>query len=277
MSQRLEGKVAFITGAARGQGRAHAVRLASEGADIIAVDLCADIGSAPYGLGTDIDLKETARQVEAYDRRIVTAHADVRDLGELTSALSAGVAELGRLDIAVANAGILSAASTEELTEQTWQDMIDVNLTGVFHAAKAAIPHIRSGGAGGSIILTSSSLGIRAMPNMSHYVAAKTGVIGLMRAMALELAADRIRVNTVNPSIADTPMIQNEAIHRLFVPHIEHPTREQAAEVFATLNPMPTAWVDVEDVANSVAFLASDEARYITGLEMKIDAGFCLA
>ena len=277
MTGRVEGKVAFITGAARGQGRAHAVRLASEGADIIAVDLCGAIDSVPYALADEADLKETVRLVEGLGRKIVTSQADVRDLAALEVSLAAGVAEFGRLDIAVANAGILSSAPIETLAEQSWLDMIDVNLTGVYHAAKAAIPHIRAGGAGGAIVLSSSSLGIRAMANMSHYVAAKTGVIGLMRALALELAADRIRVNTIHPSIVDTLMVQNSALHQLFVPGVDNPTREQAAESFATLNPIPTPWVDPEDVANAVLFLVSDEARYVTGLEMKIDAGFCLA
>ena len=277
MTGRVEGKVAFITGAARGQGRAHAVRLASEGADIIAVDLCESIDSVPYPLATEADLKETVRLVEGLGRRIVASQADVRDFSALEKALSDGVAQLGRLDIALANAGITGAAPTDALSVQSWQDMIDVNLTGVFHTAKAAIPHIRAGGGGGSIVLTSSALGIRAMPNLPHYVAAKTGVVGLMRAMALELAADRIRVNTVHPSIADTLMVQNAAMYGLFVPHIENPTREQAAEVFATMNPIPTPWVDAEDVSNAVLFLVSDEARFVTGLEFKIDAGFCLA
>ncbi|MER6936505.1 mycofactocin-coupled SDR family oxidoreductase [Nocardioides sp. NPDC127514] len=277
MTGRVEGKVAFITGAARGQGRAHAVRLASEGADIIAVDICEPIDSVPYPLATEAELKETVNLVQGLGRKIVASHADVRDFSALEAAVADGVAELGRLDIAVANAGILSAGPTEALPEQTWRDMIDVNLTGVYYAAKAAIPHIRAGGQGGSIVLTSSALGIRAMPNMAHYVAAKSGVIGLMRVMALELAAEKIRVNTVNPSIADTPMVQNEAVHKLFMPHIDNPTREQAAEVFATLNPMPTPWVDAQDVSDAVLFLVSDEARFVTGLEFKIDAGFCLA
>jgi (+)-trans-carveol dehydrogenase len=277
MTGRVEGKVAFITGAARGQGRAHAVRLASEGADIIAVDICVPLDSVPYALANEADLKETVRLVEGLGRNVVASQADVRDFAALESAVAAGVEQLGRLDIAVANAGIVGAAPADALPIQEWQEMIDVNLSGVFHAAKAAIPHIRAGGNGGAIILTSSALGIRAMPNLPHYVAAKAGVIGLMRALALELATDRIRVNTVNPSIADTLMIQNDAMYKLFVPHIEKPTREQAAEVFATMNPMPTPWVDAEDVSNAVLFLASDEARYVTGLEFKIDAGFCLA
>jgi (+)-trans-carveol dehydrogenase len=277
MTPRLEGKVAFITGAARGQGRSHALRLAEEGADIIAVDLCAPIDSVGYGLATDADLAETVKLVEEMDRRIIATHADVRDQAALTTAVNDGVAALGRLDIVVANAGILSASASAEMSEPTWQDMIDVNLTGVYHATHAAIPHLIAGGHGGVMILTSSALGIRAMPNMSHYVAAKTGVIGLMRSLALELAPHRIRVNTVNPSIADTAMIHNSATYGLFMPDVEHPTREQASEVFATLNPFPTPWVDPVDVSNAVLFLASDDARYITGLEMKIDAGFCLA
>ena len=277
MSGRVRGKVAFVTGAGRGQGRAHAVRLAQEGADIIAVDLCAPIESVPYPLASEADLKETVRLVEGLGRRIVASQTDVRDFSALDSAVAEGVKQLGRLDIVVANAGILSAAPADVLPVQSWRDMIDVNLTGVYFAAKASIPHIRAGGVGGSIVLTSSALGIRAMPNLPHYVAAKTGVVGLMRAMSLELAADKIRVNTVNPSIADTLMVQNEAVHKLFVPDIESPTREQAAEVFATLNPMPTPWVDAEDVANAVMFLVSDDARFVTGLELKIDAGFCLA
>jgi (+)-trans-carveol dehydrogenase len=277
MTGRVEGKVAFITGAARGQGRSHAVRLASEGADIIAVDICAPIDSVPYPLANEADLKETVRLVEGLGRKIVATQADVREFSALENAVTSGVEELGRLDIVVANAGITGATPADALPLQDWQDMIDVNLTGVFHAVKAAIPHIRAGGTGGAIVLTSSALGIRAMPNLPHYVAAKSGVIGLMRALALELAADRIRVNTVNPSIADTLMVQNDAMYKLFVPHIENPTREQAAEVFATLNPFPTPWVDAEDVTNAVLFLVSDEARYVTGLEFKIDAGFCLA
>lgn len=277
MTGRVQGKVAFITGAARGQGRAHALRLASEGADIIASDLCGDVASVSYPLGSAADLKETVRQVEALGRRVVAAPADVRDQSAVDSVVAEGVAAFGRLDIVVANAGVLSAGPTEELSEESWQDMIDINLNGVFHTAKAVIPHVRASGEGGSIVLTSSALGIRAMPNMAHYVAAKAGVIGLMRVMALELAADRIRVNSVHPSIADTLMVQNAATYGLFMPDVENPTREQAADVFATLNPMPTPWVDANDVANAVLFLASDESRFVTGLEMKIDAGFCLA
>ena len=274
---RLEGKVAFITGAARGQGRAHALKLAAEGADIIAVDICAPIDSVDYALATEADLAETVKLVEEMDRRIVAAQVDVRDAAALAAAVTQGVASLGRLDIVVANAGILSASPNADMAGSTWQDMIDVNLTGVFHTVQAAVPHLIAGGRGGAIVLTSSALGIRAMPNVSHYVAAKAGVIGLMRSLALELAPHRIRVNTVNPSVADTDMVHNDATYELFMPHLEHATREQAAEVFATLNPFPVPWVDSLDVTNAVMYLVSDEGRYVTGLELKIDAGFCLA
>src|SRR5690348_5094664 len=195
MTGRVEGKVAFITGAARGQGRSHAVTLAREGADIIAVDIAAQIGSVPYPMATPQDLAQTVKEVEATGRRIVATVADVRDYAALKRALDDGVAELGRLDIVSANAGIVSFDQAADLAEQTWQDVIDVDLTGEWHAAKAAIPHLRAGGRGGSIILTSSDLGLKAAANQAHYVAANHGVIALMRTLALELAAEFIQVN----------------------------------------------------------------------------------
>src|SRR5882757_2407188 len=204
MTGRVEGKVAFITGAARGQGRSHAVTLAREGADIIAVDIAKQVDSVAYPLSTPDDRAETVRQVEALDRRIVATQADVRDYDALKEALDDGVAQLGRLDIVSANAGIFSFGTLAELPEQTWQDMIDVNLTGVWHTAKAAIPHIKAGGRGGSIILTSSTAGLVGAENIGHYVTSKHGVVGLMRTLALELARDSIRVNSVHPTNVDT-------------------------------------------------------------------------
>jgi (+)-trans-carveol dehydrogenase len=215
MTGRVEGKVAFITGAARGQGRSHAVRLAQEGADIIAVDLCDQVDSVPYQMATPEDLADTVKQVEALDRRIVATKADVRDYGALKKALDDGVAQLGRLDIVSANAGIASFGRAEELPEQTWQDMIDTNLTGVWHAAKAAIPHLIAGGRGGSIVLTSSAAGLKAYANVAHYVSAKHGVVGLMRTLALELAPHMIRVNSLHPTQVDTDMIMNEFTFKL--------------------------------------------------------------
>ena len=273
MAGRVEGKVAFITGAARGQGRSHAIRLAQEGADIIAVDLCDQVASVPYPMATPEDLAETVKEVEALDRRIVATQADVRDYGALKAALDDGVAQLGRLDIVSANAGIASYGLAAELEETTWQDMIDTNLTGVWHAAKAAIPHLIEQGTGGSIVLTSSTAGLKAIPNLAHYVSAKHGVVGLMRTLALELAPHSIRVNSVHPTGVNTPMVQNEASMQLFLPDVQNPTVEQYAEVMGSLNALPIPWVEPRDISNAVLFLASDEARYITGVTLPVDAG----
>ena len=274
MAGRVAGKVAFITGAARGQGRSHAVRLAQEGADIIAIDMCQDMPGMPYAGATEQDLAETVKKVEALDRRIVATQADVRDYGALKAALDDGVAQLGRLDIVSANAGIGSSPyAAQDLAEQTWQDMIDVNLTGVWHTAKAAVPHLIEGGRGGSIILTSSAAGLQAYANFAHYVSAKHGVVGLMRTLALELAPHSIRVSSMNPTQVDTPMIQNEATYPLFRPDLEHPTRADFEPASQAMNVLPIPWVEPVNVSNAVLFLASDEARYITGLTLPIDAG----
>jgi SDR family mycofactocin-dependent oxidoreductase len=277
MAGRVEGKVAFITGAARGQGRSHAIRLAQEGADIIAVDLCGQIGSVPYGMATPADLAETVKEVEALDRRIVASQADVRDYGAVKAALDEGVAQLGRLDIVSANAGIFSFSTMEEMEDTQWQDMIDVNLTGVWHTAKAAIPHLRAAG-GGSMILTSSTAGLKAIPNTGHYNSAKHGVVGLMRTLATELAPDLIRVNSVHPTAVDTDMIQNSATYALFAPDLpeQERTREVAAERFGTLNLLPIPWVEARDISNAVLWLASDESRYVTGVTLPIDAGLLI-
>jgi SDR family mycofactocin-dependent oxidoreductase len=273
MTGKLEGKVAFITGAARGQGRSHAVRLAQEGADIIAVDLCAQVASVPYPMATPQDLDQTVKEVEALDRRIVATQVDVRDYDALKQALDDGVAQLGRLDVVSANAGIVSYGRAEELAEQTWQDVIDTDLAGEWHAAKAAIPHLRAGGRGGSIILTSSDAGLKASQNLAHYVAAKHGVIGLMRTLALELAPDFIRVNALAPTTVDTPMVMNEATYRLFRPDLENPTADDMAGPATALNVLPIPWVEPVDISNALVFLASDQARYVTGVVLPVDAG----
>ena len=274
MPGRVEGKVAFITGAARGQGRSHAIRLAKEGADIIAVDLCRQVDSAPYPMATPDDLVETVKEVEALDRRIIATQADVRDYSAMKAALDDGVAQLGRLDIAVANAGIFSLGRLEELPEQAWRDMVDINLTGMWHAAKAAIPHLRAAG-GGSVILTSSGLGLMAVENVGHYVAAKHGVVGLMRTLALELAPDMIRVNSIHPTVVNTGMIHNPATYSLFAPDLDAKdrTREHMAERFQTLNALPIPWIEPTDISDAVLWLASNEARYVTGVTLPVDAG----
>jgi (+)-trans-carveol dehydrogenase len=277
MTGRVAGKVAFITGAARGQGRSHAIRLAQEGADIIAVDLAGQVATVPYAMAMPDDLAETVKEVEALDRRIVATQADVRDYGALKAALDDGVAQLGRLDIVSANAGIFSFGMLADLDDTTWQDMIDVNLTGVWHTAKAAIPHLRAAG-GGSIILTSSTAGLQALPNTGHYNSAKHGVVGLMRTLALELAPDMIRVNSVHPTAVDTDMIQNSATYGLFASDLPEAERTRAALAprFQGLNVLPIPWVEAVDISNAVLWLASDEARYVTGVTLPVDAGLTI-
>jgi (+)-trans-carveol dehydrogenase len=273
---KLDGKIAFITGAARGQGRSHAVRFAQEGADIIGIDICAKVASSVGEASTEEDLAETVAQVEALDRRMLATKVDVRDAAGVKAAVDAGVAELGRLDIVLSNAGMWNYGKVQDFDEANWQEVIDINLTGVWHAAKAAIPHLIAGGRGGSITITSSVAGLRGYENTGHYVAAKHGVVGLMRTMALELAQHMIRVNTVHPSNVNTKMIHNEETYRLFRPDLENPGFEDAMDVFETMNAMPVRWLDPEDITNAVLFLSSDDARYITGATLPVDAGFSL-
>lgn len=274
MAGRVEGKVAFITGAARGQGRSHAIRLAQEGADIIGVDLLEDVPYAPYEAATQADLDETVRQVEALDRRMVASKADVRDHDGLKAAVDAGVAELGRLDIVSANAGISAGMMpASELPEDAWSNMIDTNLSGVWHTAKAAIPHLKAGGRGGAIVLTSSEAGLKAYQNVAHYVSAKHGVVGLMRTLALELAPQMIRVNSLHPTQVDTPMIMNEATYKMFSPDKEHPTVEDFRPASQSTNALPIPWVEAVDISNALLWLVSDEARYVTGVTLTVDAG----
>jgi len=270
----MEGKVAFITGAARGQGRSHALRLAQEGAEIIALDLCQPIESVPYPLPTGGDLAETVKLVEDLDRRIVAREADVRDFSQLQSVVAEGISEFGHIDVVCANAGIGSWAPALEMEEQMWQEMIDINLTGVWKTIRAAVAPMVERRQGGAVIITSSVAGLVGFPNLSHYSAAKHGVVGLMRVLVQELAPYMIRVNTVNPTTVDTPMVNNDAIFRLFRPDLENPTRDDAAEALVGLNALPIPWVEARDVSNAVLWLASDEARYITGVALPVDAGF---
>jgi SDR family mycofactocin-dependent oxidoreductase len=275
MTGRMEGKVVLVTGAARGQGRAHAVRLAQEGADVIAVDLCAGIGTVvgKYPPATREDLDQTVVEVEKLDRRVVARVADVRDQAALDAAVTEGVAELGRLDGVVANAGIASYGRAWELDEATWQDMLDVNLTGVWHTAKAAIPQLIEGGRGGAMVFTSSIGGFKGIQQVGHYVSAKHGIVGLMRNLANELAPYRVRVNTVHPTNVDTHMIQNPGTWEMFAPGDPEPTQEKAIAGFTSLNALEIPWIESVDVANAALFLLSDEARYITGAALPVDAG----
>ncbi|OBA67572.1 3-ketoacyl-ACP reductase [Nocardia sp. 852002-20019_SCH5090214] len=278
MAGRVEGKVAFITGAARGQGRSHAVRLAEEGADIIAVDVCKPVsGTDLIPASTPADLAETVELVKGLGRRIVTAEVDVRDFDALKAAVDNGVEQLGRLDIIVANAGIGNGGATlAETSEQDWNTMIGINLEGVWKTVKAGVPHLISGGSGGSIILTSSVGGLKAYPNTGHYVAAKHGVVGLMRTFAVELGANSIRVNSVHPTNVNTPMFMNEGTMKMFRPDLENPGVEDFEPVAKFMHVLPVGWVEPVDISNAVLFLASDESRYITGLPVTVDAGSML-
>ncbi|BBY99193.1 mycofactocin-coupled SDR family oxidoreductase [Mycolicibacterium fallax] len=278
MAGRVEGKVAVITGAARGQGRSHAVRLASEGADIIAVDVCRPVtDTTAIPAATPDDLAETVDLVKGLGRRVVSAEVDVRDFDALRAAVDSGVEQLGRLDIVCANAGIGNGGATlDRTTEADWDDMIGINLSGVWKSVKAAVPHLIAGGRGGSIILTSSVGGLKAYPNTGHYIAAKHGVVGLMRTFAVELGQHSIRVNSVHPTNVNTPMFMNEGTMKLFRPDLESPGPDDMAVVARLMHVLPIGWVEPEDISNAVLFLASDESRYITGLPMTVDAGSML-
>ncbi len=277
MAGRVDGKVAFITGAARGQGRSHAVRLAEEGADIIAVDICRGFEHSPAPAATPEDLAETADMVKNLDRRIVTAEVDVRDFDALKAAVDSGVEQLGRLDIVVANAGIgTTGVKLHKMSEDSWEETIDVNLGGVWKTVKAAVPHLLAGGRGGSVIITSSVGGLKAYPQVGHYVTAKHGVVGLMRTFAVELGQHSIRVNTVHPTHVNSPLLMNESTYRLFRPDLENPGPDDLAPICQSFHFLPIPWVTPADISNAVLFLASDEARYITGVTLPVDAGSLL-
>ena len=267
----LEGRVAFITGAARGQGRAHAVRLASEGADIVALDICADIDSMDYPNATPSELEETVKLVEDRGRRIVARQADVRDADAVDNVVREGVDEFGRLDIVVANAGIVRLSEGSKRRE-IFRDIIDVNLVGVWNTVEAAIPTLIDGGRGGSIVITSSSAGLKATgtdrAGGQAYAAAKRGLVGLMQVWANHLGPHSIRVNTIHPTGVATGMVMNESMAKLF---------EANDEVLSAMqNVLPIQILQPEDVAGAVAWLVSDEAKFITGTAWPLDAGFAV-
>ncbi|MGQ5692531.1 mycofactocin-coupled SDR family oxidoreductase [Rhodococcus erythropolis] len=272
MTSRLEGKIALITGAARGIGRAQAVRFAEEGADIIAIDVCASVETTVTPPASESDLAETVAQIEALGRKVESAVVDVRDLEALRSAVDSGVEALGGLDIVCATAGITSSDAALTMSETMWQTMLDVNLTGVWHTTTVAAPHLIERG-GGSMTLTSSIAGLRGLVGVAHYTAAKHGVVGLMRSLAKELAPYNVRVNTVHPTNVDTPMIQNPLVRGKFRPDLENPTREEFAAAAMTMNMLAIPWIEPVDVANAAMFLSSDEARYITSVALPVDAG----
>jgi SDR family mycofactocin-dependent oxidoreductase len=271
LEQQLSGKVALVTGAARGQGRSHAVALAGEGADIIAVDIAADIESIPYTLGTKEDLDETAQLVRRTGRRVAAYVADVRHLGELQKCVHAGIAQLGDIDIVVANAGVVATGRTDPFDEQVYRDIVETNLFGTWNTIVAAVPSIIRKGNGGSIILTSSTQGLVGRGGDGSaatfgYASSKHGVVGLMRSAANAYAENNIRVNTVHPTGVATPMVINEHMGRVFQ---ENPSAPKLAT-----NLLPVPFIEAQDVTNVVVWLASDKARYITGATLPVDAGY---
>ena len=275
----LEGKVAFVTGAARGQGRSHAIRLAQEGADIIAVDICETFDSMNYPLATPADLAQTVKDVEALDRRIVAAQGDVRDKSQLKAVLDAGLAEFGRLDIVVANAGVTAMKSPT--TVQAFIDGIDVDLGGVLNTVGVTVPHLTQGA---SIIITGSTAGLMkglidnpaTGPGGAGYAWAKRTIASYVEALALQLAPHLIRVNAIHPTNVNTTLLHNDDIYRAFRPDLENPTREDAMLAFPAMQAMPVPYIEPGDVSELVAFLAGDGSRYITGLNIRIDAGAML-
>jgi SDR family mycofactocin-dependent oxidoreductase len=274
---RLEGKVAFVTGAARGQGRSHAVRLAEEGADIIAVDLCHDIDSIGYPLARPEDLDETAKLVEKTGRGIVSAQADVRDASQLSAALECGISEFGQLDIVVAQAGV--AGMTGDPPLQAWRDVIETNLIGTINAIHAALPHLKEGA---SIIATGSTAALMdvakkdvpgADPGGMAYITSKRLLSQYLHDLSTELAPRGIRANVIHPTNCNTDMLQSEPMYRSFRPDLENPTRTDAEPVFSVQQAMHINYVEPEDVTNAVLWLASDEARYVTGMQLRVDGG----
>lgn len=269
---RLDGKVALITGGARGQGRSHALTFAREGAQIVVCDVAHDLPTVPYPLASPGDLADTARMVEDLGRRCMALQADVRDSDGMRGVVERATSEFGHVDILLANAGIESFGEAWELEDEQWDEMIAVNLTGAWKSCKAVIPHMIERRTG-VILLTSSIAGLKGLTNQAHYCAAKHGLVGLMRGLALELAPHGIRVNTVHPSSVDTPIIKNQAMYTLFSGGKPDATLEEVTPAFRALNLMDTPWMEPEDVSNAMLWLASDEARYVTGVTLPVDAG----
>lgn len=275
-TRRFEDKVVFITGAARGQGREHAVRFAAEGARIIGVDICEDLPDTPYPLATEEDLAETVRRVESAGGAMHAERADVRDLEALRSALRAGMDKYGRLDVIVANAGTYSPGPVQWLTSEAWDETIGVNLTGVFNTVRAGVNRMLEQGGGGAIAITSSTAGLRGFYGSPAYNAAKHGLVGLMRSLALELAPNDIRVNAVHPTSVATPMIHNDVFPRLVRMDLESPTIDDAGDFLRPQQAIQVPWVQPGDISDAVLWLCSDEARYVTGVTLPVDAGALL-
>lgn len=271
--RRLEGKTALITGAARGMGRSHAIRLAQEGAAVVATDICRDVDSASTALASREDLDTTASLVEEAGGAVVIVEADVRDLAALERAAATAVERFGGLDVVCANAAIASFGPSWELSETSWQDVLDVNLTGSWHTAKACLPAMIEAGRGGSIVFVNSVNGLKSGPGISHYAASKHGVVGLMRSLASEVGPFGIRVNSVHPTMVGTSMTLNEAAFKRYLPDVPDPTVEDMERLMAGRHALDVPMVEAVDISNAVLWLASDEARYVTGVTLPVDAG----
>lgn len=273
----FDGKVVFITGLARGQGRSHALAFARQGAAIVGLDICRQI-DVSYDMATEEDLTETVRAVEAAGGEILARVADVRDGDAVEAVVAEGHERFGRLDVVCANAGIgvNQIADSWNLTRDHWQDMIDVNLTGPWNTVRATIPRLIETGAGGSVVFTTSLLALKGMQNVSNYTAAKHGVTGLMKSLAIELAPHRLRANAVVPTQTLTPMIDNVAGYRAFRPDLEEPTRDDFAAASMLTNTFPEPWVEPEDITAAVLWLASNQARFVTGISVPVDLGAML-
>lgn len=269
----LDGKVALITGGARGQGRSHALTFAREGADIVVCDLADQISTVPYTMSNKADLEETVRLVEELDQRCIGMQADVRDTAEIQAVADRAMDEFGKIDILLANAGIVAPVPFTEISDEAWSDMVETDLTGVFKSMRAVLPHMVSASSG-RIIATSSMVGKTGVPGLAHYVAAKWGVIGLVKSAALEFGQYGITVNAVCPTNVDTPMIQNPAMYSLFAPDIDNPTREDVTPGFSSLNALPIPWVEMKDISAGMLYLAAESGRYITGETLTIAAGW---
>ncbi|MHA6783082.1 mycofactocin-coupled SDR family oxidoreductase [Pseudonocardia saturnea] len=270
---RFDDKVVFVTGGAKSQGRSHALAFAKEGADIVVCDIARQLGTIPHTMGTRTDLDETARMVEKLDQRCVAITADVRDTGEINGAVEQAVSELGRVDILLANAGVLSLTTVAEMTDEQWSEVVDTDLMGVFKAMRAVIPQMVSQNYG-RIIATSSMAGRTGLPTVAHYCAAKWGVIGLVKSVAREVAANGVTVNCVCPTNVDTDMIHNGPFYGLFAPGVDNPTKDDVIPGFTSLNAVPVPWIEPIDISHAMMFLASDEARYITGEALHVSAGW---
>ncbi len=271
---RVDGKVALVTGAARGQGRSHALKLAKEGAAVVAVDVCRPIGGLPYATSTPDDLKETARLVEAAGGRIITSEADVRDYDALVAAVAEGEEAFGPVDVGVMNAGIFNMVPALEITDDGWRTMLEVNLMGAWHAAKAVATRLVAAGKPGSLIFTSSTTGVQAAGLTAHYGASKHGVVGLARTMAIELGPSNIRCNIIAPTGVNTTMIMHETLYRAFHPEMANPTFEDCKPLLEQHHMLPMSHIEPEEVSNAVLWLASDESRFVTAALIPVDGGF---